>query len=172
MLQDNGHEIAYHTRTHPRLGPYLQTHWLDHWLQKEIDLGMSEYRALGFPATAFPCPFHASTPDTRAALSEQFYVSRTGGPRSLDTNKPETRIYHKLPKDKSVANIGFADSQHNAFPGWTRQLALIDLVSRNDGFAVLNGDDIGPSKQGTGLYSSPSQLKRILKRAVHNDMVF
>ncbi len=165
LLQRDGHEIAYHTRTHPRLDNYLRRHGLAHWLAHEVDRGIAEHRALGFPARSFGCPFHASTPETRKALAERFDTIRTDGPRSADPDNPAARIYQEVPADKCLANLSFADMQHKAFPGWTRQMELLDLVAKTDGTAVFVGHDIRRRKTGRGFYSAQKQIRRLIAGA-------
>lgn len=166
LLQRDGHEIAYHTRTHPRLDLYLKRHGLEHWLEHEVDRGVAEHRALGFPARSFACPFHASTSETRKALAERFDVIRTDGPRSIDPDNPGARIYQELPADKCLANLSFADMQHKAFPGWKRQIEFLDLIAETGGTAVFVGHDIRARKTGPGFYSAQKQLARLLEGAV------
>ncbi|MEO1139359.1 MAG: polysaccharide deacetylase family protein [Pseudomonadota bacterium] len=165
LLQSDGHEIACHTRTHPKLRPYLETHGLGHWLKHEIDADIAEHRALGFPARSFACPFHASTPETRTALATRFEVIRAAGPRCLDRANPSTRIYKEIPASRCLDNLGFADIQHRAFPGWTRQHSLLDLIADTDGTAVFTGHDIRARKSGPGFYSTYRQLRRLLDAA-------
>lgn len=164
-LQRDGHEIAFHTRTHPHLGQYLRRHGLAHWLEHEVDRGIAEHRALGFPARTFACPFHASTPETRQALAERFDIIRTDGPRSLDPDNPHARIYHEVPADKCLANLSFADMQHKAFPGWKRQMEFLDLIAETGGTAVFAGHDIRARKAGRGFYSNHNQIQRLLDGA-------
>ena len=165
LLQQDGHDIAFHTRTHPRLAPYLKEHGLDHWLEHEVDKGIAEHRALGFPARVFACPFHASTRATRTGLAKRFDIIRTDGPRGFDPGDPNARIYHDIPRNKCLANMGFADMQHRAFPGWPHQLALLKLVAQNDGTAVFCGHDIRTTKSGKGFYSTQKQIRRLLQAA-------
>ncbi|MFN3209244.1 MAG: polysaccharide deacetylase family protein [Roseovarius sp.] len=165
LLQSDGHEIACHSRTHPRLKPYLDAHGLDHWLEHEVDRALAEHRAAGFPARIFACPFHASTPETRTALATRFEIIRAAGPRSVDPANPARRIYSEIPASRCLDNLGFADMQHKAFPGWRRQHHLLDLIARTDGLAVFTGHDIRDRKTGPGFYSTTRQIGRLLQAA-------
>lgn len=171
LLQSDGHEIACHTRTHPRLKPYLKAHGLDHWLEHEVDRAIAEHRAAGFPARSFACPFHASTPETRTALATRFEVVRAEGPRSLDPANPASRIYSEIPASRCLDNLGVADMQHKAFPGWRRQHTLLDLIARTDGLAVFTGHDIRDRKSGPGFYSTARQIGRLLEAAKNGDIL-
>lgn len=165
LLQSDGHEIACHTRTHPKLKPYLAAHGLDHWLEHEVDRAIAEHRAAGFPARTFACPFHASTPETRAALASRFEVIRAAGPRSLDPADPASRIYTERPASRCLDTLGFADMQHKAFPGWRRQHHLLDLIAQTGGLAAFTGHDIRTKKSGPGFYSTARQIGRLLEAA-------
>ncbi len=164
-LQSDGHEIAFHSRTHPKLVRYLKTHGLAHYLAHEIDAGIAEHRALGFPAKTFGCPFHASTPETRAALAPRFAVIRAAGPRGVTQAYLHDRIYHAPGPDNCVDNIGFCDFQHRAFPGWAWQMTLLDAITEHGGTGVFTGHDIQPKKGGPGYYSAHRQLRRFLAMA-------
>lgn len=164
-LQSDGHEIAFHTRTHPRLKPYLDEHGLDHWLTHEIDQGIAEHHTAGFPAKTFAAPFHATTPDTRAALATRFTVVRAAGPRGATVENLTDRIYDKPGPDNAVDNIGFCDVQHRAFPGWDWQARLLDTIADTGGTGVFTGHDIRRGRGGPGFYSTHRQLRRSLRMA-------
>lgn len=172
VLQSDGHEIGYHTRTHPRLKPYLAEHGLDHWLEHEIDKGIAEHRAAGFPATSFACPYHGSTEETRDACATRFEIIRAGGPRNVNKAKAKRRVYDAPGTSRSVDNIGFADIQHGAFPGWDWQSYLFDLIADQGGTAVFVGHGIRTQKDGHGLYAVQAQLRRFLRAATDRGLVF
>lgn len=92
-LQADGHEIGFHSRTHPRLTPYLERHGVEHWLEHEIDAGIAEHRALGFPATSFASPFHAYTRETLIGTGSRFEVVRAAGPGRLSEERLPGRIW-------------------------------------------------------------------------------
>jgi len=164
-LQSDGHEIAFHSRTHPRLGPYLARHGLAHWLEHEIDAGIAEHRALGFPARSFASPYHASTPQTRAETGRRFAVTRAAGPRGVDPENPGARIYRTPGPDGTVDCIGFCDLRHRAFPGWDRQMRLLDTIGETGGTGVFAGHDIREAAEGARYYSTPGDLRRLLGAA-------
>lgn len=166
LLQSDGHEIACHTRTHPKLKPYLAAHGLDHWLEHEVDRAIADHRAAGFPARTFACPFHASTPETRTALATRFEIVRAAGPRSLDPADPASRIYTERPASRCLDTLGFADMQHKAFPGWPQQHTLLDHIAEIGGLAVFTGHDIRARKSGPGFYSTQAQIGRLLEAAI------
>jgi len=161
-LQADGHEIAFHTRTHPRLEPYLARHGLAHWLEHEIDAGVAEHRALGFPAESFASPFHASTPETRAETARRFAVTRAAGPQSLDAADIAARIYRRPGPDRAVDCLGSCDTRHPAFPGWDWQMHLLDTIATTGGTGVFAGHDIRPPGKKSRFFTTPEDLEHFL----------
>lgn len=170
-LQADGHEIGFHSRTHPKLAPYLARHGLDHWLEHEIDRGIAEHRAAGFPAMSFAAPFHATTAETWAATAERFEVTRARaplrGPAELGA-----RIYTRLGPDRAVDNIGFADMQHRRFQGWKWQETILDAIASSGGIGVFTGHDLRRQKSGPGYYSTHRQLRRLLHAVSERGLQF
>lgn len=161
-LQDHGHEIGFHSRTHPRLKPYLQRHGLDHWLAHEIDAGIAEHRAQGFPATSFASPFHASTPETRRATASRFAVTRAHGPRGVTPETVGSRIYRAPDADRAVHAIGSLDFQHPVQGGWDWLSQILDRLVARKGVGVFIGHNITQTENGRGFYSTQAQLHRVL----------
>lgn len=169
-LQDAGHEIACHSRTHPRLRPYLRKHGLDRWVAEELDRCIEDHRAAGFPAQSFACPFHAFSPKTLKACADRFRVTRAAGPRSVREATRAERIY-TAPTPR-VDNLGFCDFRHKAFPGWEWQGALLDMVAERQGTAAFAGHVIREEESGPGLYSTHEDLRRFLGEAVERGVGF
>lgn len=166
-LQDAGHEIAFHSRTHPRLHPYLDKHGLDHWIKHEIDKGMAEHRAAGFPATSFAHPFHATTPGTIAACAARFKVTRA---RGLGTNDPTSRIY--TGPTTTVDCLGSADMRNPRHPGWDCSQTLLDAIAETGGTGVFVAHDIRQTATDPGLYLTQSDLDRLLSMATKRGIGF
>lgn len=165
MLQDDGHEIAFHSRTHPRLVTYLAEYGLDGWLENEIDRGIYEHRALGFPATSFASPFHSSTAQTRVECARRFLVTRASGPLGARPESFEDRIYTNPKPDRSVDCVGFCDMQLGVFPGWEYQRILLDTIAEEGGTGVFAGHDIRENRDGKGYYSTWRQLRKLMGMA-------
>lgn len=170
-LQAEGHEIGFHSRTHPKLAPYLARHGLDHWLEHEIDRGVAEHRAAGFPATSFAAPFHATTAETRAATAGRFEVTRARAPLR-GAAAFGARIYTRLGPERVVDNIGFADMQHQGFSGWEWQGAILDAIAAAGGVGVFTGHDLRQRKSGPGYYSTHRQLRRLLRAVSERGLRF
>ena len=171
-LQADGHEIAYHTRTHPRLIEYLEKHGLDRWLEDEIDRGIAEHRAMGFPARSFASPFHRSTPKSRAATAERFAVTRSLGPASARKRNLRNRIYGDLGPDKTVDCIGFCDFALPAFRGWDWQMALLDIIAEEGGTGVFCGHDIRSKPGRSKFCSTPEDMHRFLAAVTERGLGF
>lgn len=85
-LQDLGHEIGFHTRTHVRLPKYLQTHTLEDYLSDEIDRGLDAMHALDLSPTSFSFPYFRYRPKLIDPLLSRFDILRLQGP--YDDYKP------------------------------------------------------------------------------------
>lgn len=170
-LQEVGHEIGFHTRTHPKLGPYLNRHGVAEWLADEVDRGVAEHRAAGFAATSFAAPFHATTPESRAGLGQRFAIVRAGGFRGAARDL-SARIYRRPGPDRAVDNIGSVDFQHPAQGGWAHLDIQLDAIAAAGGVGVFTGHDIRARKDGRGFYSSQRQMRRLLNAVASRGLAF
>ncbi|MXU64805.1 polysaccharide deacetylase family protein [Oceanomicrobium pacificus] len=162
QLQNDGHEIALHSRTHPRLRPYLERHGIEHWLAEEVDAGIREHRAAGFPATSFACPYHASTHDTRRALGTRFEIVRTKGPRGLTADRLPRRVYRQTGRHRMVHNIGSVDFRHVGQGGTGWFATILDSIADGGGVGIFTGHDIRLRNDGPGRYATLEDLERAL----------
>ncbi len=160
-LQSDGHEIACHSQTHPRLASYLQAHGLDAWLKNEVLADQALHRQLGFPGTAFACPFHHITPEVSTACAALFTVTRGAGPLRPGTPDLSLRISKTLPSDRTLDNLGMLDMMHRAQGGWSWLGTTLDAVAEQGGTAVFAGHDIRAERSGAGFYLTRRQLTRL-----------
>ncbi len=177
QLQDDGHEIAFHSRTHPKLIPYLEKHGLDHWVEHEIDAGIAEHREHGFPATSFAYPFHAHTEETLKATASRFKLIRAATHRTVTEATLPDRVYKTPGADNAVDNIGSLDVMHRSFRGWAWQAKVLDTVAEHQGVGVLVGHNIIPKsvKAGqaeSGFHSNPRHVRRLLNMASNRGLRF
>ena len=172
VLQADGHEIAYHTRTHPRLIPYIENFGIEQWVREELDRGIKEHHAFGFPAKSFACPFHRSTPKSRAASAERFAVTRAFGPRSAKRRNLRKRVYHQPSEEKTVDCIGFCDFSSPIYKGWDWQMGLLDLIEEEDGTGVFAGHDIRAEMGDSRFFSTPDQIRDFLKAVTDRGLAF
>ncbi|MDU8929810.1 polysaccharide deacetylase family protein [Alisedimentitalea sp. MJ-SS2] len=79
-LQDMGHEIGFHTRSHVRLPKYLQTHSLEDYVSDQIDDGLDWMHKLGLSPRSFSFPYFRFRPKLIEPLLERFDILRLEGP--------------------------------------------------------------------------------------------
>ncbi len=163
QLQDEGHEIGYHTRSHPLLTTYLETHGLQSWCKQELDRGIAEHHAAGFPARSFASPHHLTTPQTRSETIKRFAVTRGSGPFNQPRPDVSRRIYTE-PRS-IVHNLGSLDFQRKNHLGWDWTHYMLDQVKQHQGTAVFVGHDIRAKVDGQALYCTLDDLDRFLDAA-------
>lgn len=171
-LQSDGHEIGYHSRTHPRLQPYLRRHGIERWLAEEIDAGVAEHRALGFPATSFASPFHASTQDTRRETGRRFKVVRVKGPRGVTSERLGARVFRAPARNNVVHNIGSVDFQNGLADSWDWLDEVLEAIKSGNGVGVFTGHNIRAVDHGHGRYSTHDQIDRLLGAIKAKNMKF
>lgn len=171
QLQDMGHEIGFHSRTHPKLRPYLARHGAEHWLTHEIDAGVAEHRAAGFPATSFASPYHASSRETRIGTGKRFEINRLDGPRGVGAGMLRERVYRRLGRHRSVHNVGSIDFAHPVQGGWDWLGQILDTVAEVQGIGVFTGHDIRDGA-GRGFYSRPEEIARLCKEVLARGLAF
>ncbi|MGX9356983.1 polysaccharide deacetylase family protein [Roseobacteraceae bacterium S113] len=104
VLQDEGHEIGFHTREHVRLPKYLETHTLEEYLADQIDAGLEVIHRHGFDPRSFSFPYFRYRPKLIDPMLERFDILRLDGP---------TKNYHDAltPHEgvQTVKTLAFTD---------------------------------------------------------------
>ncbi len=170
-IQNAGHEIGYHTRTHPKLNQYIEDKGLESWIANEIDLGVREHKAAGFTATSFASPFHSFTKQSLELTCKRFEIVRAKGPRSAAKDL-SARVYRNLGEKKAVHNIGSIDFQHPVQGGWHWLDKILNTIAETSGVGIFTGHDIRRKKIGQGFYCSHSQLDRFLNEVKSRELKF
>jgi peptidoglycan-N-acetylglucosamine deacetylase len=135
-LQNRGHEIAYHTRTHANLNEYMKKYKKSQqqMMQEEIVKGLAEMNKDGFYPKNFAYPFGAHNPMLDEALHKYFKSVRalngsTDYSKSLTAGKNNYKLY------------GFGLDQSSNHSDVTVK-RLLEFAKTNNNCAVLVAHDI------------------------------
>ncbi|MFB2594605.1 polysaccharide deacetylase family protein [Paracoccus sp. p4-l81] len=169
-LQDMGHEIACHSRSHANPVDHAKAHGWPRYLADEVDADQADHRAAGFPATGWASPFHACPPRLRAALATRFRGVRARGP--LASGADNAVIDARLKPVDGVADcLGSFDCQHPRFAGWDWTAHLLDRLAAQGGVGVFAGHDIRANGR-PGFWATPADLDRLLSMASERGIGF
>ncbi len=163
QLQDAGHEIAFHTRNHHNAATFIEQHGIDAWAAQELDHGIAEHRAAGFPATSFAAAFHVLPPPAAKAVKHRFRVGRSSGPWGR-TDVDITRRIYKTPRD-IVHCAGWLDTCHPKFPGWRHINHILQQTAAAGGVSVFAGHDIVAQSHPPGFHMTLDDLGHLLDLA-------
>lgn len=75
-IQNDGHEIAYHTTNHPDLAKLLVKKGMDYVIAEEIESDLTLMRADGFTVTNFAYPYGSHTVELDNKLMQYFHSVR------------------------------------------------------------------------------------------------
>lgn len=100
MLDSFGHEIGYHTISHPRVSDYLKSHSIEHYFHHEIERGLTLMKEAGFNPKSFAYPFNDATPESQSFLAKHFTTLRTVAHSVDDALFPPTG--NKFIRGKSI----------------------------------------------------------------------
>lgn len=171
-LQADGHEIAHHSRTHPKLKQYLREFTLEKWLDEEIDSEIEARRRLGFPSQSFAPPHHVLTPDVVTACRERFDVIRGARPLRGALEQIQTRAFQWLGDERVAHNAGSIDCQNENFVSWEFHLAILDYLHEHKSVGVFTGHNIRGMVRRPGFYLTQADLIRILREVTERDLAF
>jgi len=170
QLQDDGHEIALHTRTHPRLMPYIEAHGVENWLHEEVEKGLAEHRAAGLTGQSFAFPHHVSTPETRNAVAPLFTSMRIGRPFWRNRGQFPSRVYTSPTLDGGYDNLGSIDFRHRKHRGLGFIGRMLDAISDQGGVGVFTGHDIRPVSDGDGFYATKDDIRALLSEVQRRNL--
>ncbi|SLN60619.1 Polysaccharide deacetylase [Pseudoruegeria aquimaris] len=154
LLAGDGHEIAYHTMTHPRASEFLATGSAKVYMEREIDPGLEILRRRGFAPESFAFPYHEAEETLIAPLLRRFRILRRLGP----ADRPAGRVYdgsgHRM-----VDCIGSLDMASNPALDETYYAKRFRQIGNRQGVGVFCGHAIcAPEEAGGARYMRPEDL--------------
>lgn len=154
-IENRGHEIGYHTSTHPDLTKYLQTNGLQKLVKSEIVDGLALMNKDGFYPKTFAYPFGSHLPELDCAILKYFNSVRmlnstSDYAQSLAASGGNQQLYAIVLDDVNKKSLSFIDAMiKNAKDG-------------NDCFVVLVHEINNPK---AGYSMSLERLRHMLQSA-------
>lgn len=135
-IQARGHEIAYHTRTHPNMSTYMQKYkkTLQQMIDEEIVKGLTEMQNDGFNPTSFAFPFGAHNGLVDNALKPYFKSIR-----ALNGSKDYAKSLTATDKNYILYGFGLDKSSNHTDDVLQK---LLEYAKSNNNCAVLVAHDI------------------------------
>ncbi len=152
QLQEHGHEIGYHSLTHPNFVKYIQKHPIAQLLAEEIDKGISLMNADGFYPQTFAYPYGCHNNITDQALLRKFKSLR-----ALNGSPNRAKSFTATSDNELLYSIGMDESSGKSM---NELLDLIHLAQKNNNCLVLVGHRI--NQPSTKLQVPYEKLKKII----------
>ena len=162
QLQDHGHEIAYHSLTHPDFVKYLKKHSAAQLLSEEIDKGMALMNADGFYPTTFAYPYGSHNNQTDQLLLKKFKSLR-----ALNGSPDRSKSFTATSDNTMLYSIGLDLSSGKSMD---ELLNLISLAQQNSNCLVLLGHHI--NQPATKMQVPYERLKKIITTVHERKMKF
>lgn len=162
QLQDHGHEIAYHSLTHPDFVKYLKKHPPAQLLSEEIDKGMALMNADGFYPKTFAYPYGSHNNQT-----DQLLLKRFKSLRALNGSPDRSKSFTATSDNTMLYSIGLDLSSGKSMD---ELLNLISLAQQNSNCLVLLGHHI--NQPATKMQVPYERLKKIITTVHERKMKF
>jgi len=153
VIEQRGHEIAFHTTHHLNLPKYLTTHTLKETLDKEIYAGLHAMNNDGFYPRNFAYPYGRHTVALDSALLKIFSSVRT-----LNGTPDYTKSVCKTYGNKRLRSLNI---DNDGLP-LNKLLNMLNCASDNSNCVVLLAHRI---MDGQNIRVSPERLRAILTKA-------
>ena len=163
MLQEDGHEIAFHGVNHLDANEYLENHTIQEYLDDEIIPGINEMQAYGFNPVDFSLPHGAGTDNIVLTNALQQYFNHIRG-------TDHGPIYYEYGSDTLVIYAqGIDDSTYGQ--SMDDIYNLISIAEQQDTIVIFYAHV--PVQTVTGNYMiSYDRLENILNYTSDSNMKF
>ncbi len=106
-IQSKGHEIGYHSLSHPKAKEFLSQYTIQEYLDHEISPGLELMNSAGFTPKSFAFPYNQSTEELESQLLDQFDILRLRSHKLVDAMHPRygNKILYGKCIDLNVDNI-------------------------------------------------------------------
>lgn len=161
ILQQDGHEIAFHGARHFLSEHYIKKYSMDQYLQEEIVKGLKVMADSGFRTTSFAYPYSAKYWFTDKELLNYFYVLRSSLPLKGDIAKMDN-IYYPFDGGRLIMAISIDRGK-----GLNKELLAkaMDRARERKEALLLHGHE-------PGLSFDVTFLEEILQLAQANELAF
>lgn len=154
LLAGDGHEIGFHTMTHPHTEAFLAEKSAKAYMAEEIDPGLDLLKRRGFAAESFAFPYHESAETLIAPLLRRFRILRRQGP----AERPAGRVYDGT-GHRMVDCIGSLDMASTPSLDEAYYAKRFRQIGNRQGAGVFCGHAIcAPQHAGGGPYMRPEDL--------------
>ncbi|MDB5231779.1 MAG: polysaccharide deacetylase family protein [Chitinophagaceae bacterium] len=162
IIQQHGHEIAYHTVNHYDLLKYLGKHSMQELIGKEINPGLEAMHKDGFYPTTFAYPFGSHNYQLDIELTKMFKSVR-----ALNGSSNYAKSLVRADCNKYLFGLGMDNSSNHPDKLYYR---MLDGVKNTSSCLVLVGHMIG---ENNSKFQVPSdRLRSILQKARELNLKF
>ncbi|HJW16023.1 MAG TPA: polysaccharide deacetylase family protein [Flavisolibacter sp.] len=162
ILKNHGHEIAYHTLSHPDMVKYLRKNSMEKLENEEIIRGLALMNADGFYPKNFAYPYGSHN-----EVLDNCLLRRFRSIRSLNGSSDFAKSYTSYEDNSKLFAIGMDRSSGKSL---NDLLNLINIAQKNDNCLVLVGHHI--TRADKNMYVSPERLRKIIQAVINNNMKF
>jgi len=162
IIKNHGHEIAYHTLSHPDMVKYLRKNSMEKLEGEEILRGLVLMNADGFYPKNFAYPYGSHT-----EVLDNCLLRRFRSIRCLNGSSDYAKSFTSGEDNSKLFAIGMDRSSGKTI---NELLNLVNIAQKNNNCLVLVGHHI--NRADKNMYVSPERLRKIIQEVRNNNMKF